>query len=325
MLEHRISVAPMMDRTDRHQRYFLRLISKRAFLYSEMVTAAAVLHGNAERVYGFDVAERPVALQLGGSDPSQLAEAAQRGEDKGYNEINLNVGCPSSRVKQAEFGACLMAKPALVARCVRAMLDSVKVPVTVKTRIGIDAQDSYENLYHFVDTVSDGGCKTFVIHARKALLSGLTPRQNREIPPLRYERVYRIKDDFPNLEIVINGGIVDLDGASHHLNHVDGVMIGREAYSNPYLLSDVDGRFYNDESRILSRQEILEAYKPYIENWTSRGVSLSCLSRHMMGLYKGQPRGKAWRKYLGEFARRPGAGATVIDAALDRMSVLNPS
>ena len=320
MFNHRVCVAPMMDRTDRHERYFLRLISKHTVLYSEMVTARAVLYGDPERVYSFDTAERPVALQLGGSDPMELAEAAGRGEAAGYGEINLNIGCPSSRVRSAHFGACLMAKPALVACCVKEMSASVNVPVTVKTRIGIDDQDSYDDLCRFVDIVAGGGCRTFIIHARKAVLSGLSPKQNRQIPPLKYDRVYRLKSDFPDLEVVINGGIGDLIAAKHHLQYVDGVMIGRAAYNDPYLLSQVDSLFFNDTSAIPSRREVMESYKPYIESCLAKGARLSSLSRHIMGLYRGQPRGKVWRKYLGDFARKPGAGTTIIDAALEHMS-----
>jgi tRNA-dihydrouridine synthase A len=321
MYSHRICVAPMMDRTDRHERYFLRLISKHTALYSEMVTARAVLHGDPERVYSFDHAERPVALQLGGSDPTELGEAAARGEAEGYDEINLNIGCPSSRVHSAQFGACLMGKPGLVARCVKEMSASVNVPVTVKTRIGIDDQDSYDDLYQFVGIVAEAGCKTFIIHARKAILSGLSPKQNRQIPPLRYDRVYRVKSDFPDLEIIINGGIKDLRAAKNHLQYVDGVMIGRAAYNDPYLLSNVDSLFFNDTSAIPSRREVIESYKPYVESCLNEGIRLPSLSRHIMGLFRGQPRGKAWRKYLGDFARRPGAGTTVLDAALEHMSV----
>ena len=244
MVNHRICIAPMMDRTDRHERYFLRLISRRALLYTEMVTSDAVLHGDREGVYGFDSAEHPIALQLGGSDPMALAEAAARGAEAGYDEINLNIGCPSERVSAARFGACLMAHPSLVADCVRAISDAVIIPVTVKTRIGIDDHDSYENLSHFVSKVAEGGCRTFIIHARKAFLSGISPKQNRTIPPLKYEFVYQIKSDFPELEIILNGGVLCLDSAAQHLAHVDGVMIGRAAYKNPYLLADVDGRFF---------------------------------------------------------------------------------
>ena len=317
---HRVCVAPMMDRTDRHERYFLRLISKHTFLYSEMVTSAAVLRGDPARVFEFDNFEQPVALQLGGCDSSELADAAVKGESEGYNEINLNVGCPSSRVQNARFGACLMAQPNLVAECVKDMVGAVSIPVTVKTRIGVDEKDSYEDLYRFVAIVAAAGCKTFFVHARKAILSGLSPKQNREIPPLRYERVYRLKNDFPDLEIIINGGILDLPSAKRHLEFVDGVMIGRAAYQDPYLLSQVDRLFFSEVAEIPTRREVVEAYKPYIEACLAQGVRLSSLSRHIMGLYRGQPRGKAWRKYLADFSQRPGSSVSVIDGALEQMS-----
>ena len=321
MLKHKICVAPMMDRTDRHERYFLRLISKHTFLYSEMVTACAVLRGDPDRVYSFDSSEKPVALQLGGSVPIELAEAAGLGESIGYDEINLNIGCPSSRVRTAEFGACLMAKPDLVGRCVRAMSSTVNVPVTVKMRIGIDNQDSYDHLKRFVRIVADAGCKTFIIHARKAILSGLSPKQNRQVPPLKYDYVYRLKNDFSELEIIINGGIVDLAAAKNHLQHVDGVMIGRAAYHDPYLLAEVDRLFFDDKSVKPSRREIVESYKPYIEGCLNNGMRLPSISRHIMGLFRGEPYGKGWRKHLGDFARKPGANLRVIDEALEQMSV----
>ena len=319
MSRHRVCVAPMMARTDRHERYFLRLISKHTFLYSEMVTAGAVLHGDPARVFAFDNFEQPVALQLGGCDPTELAEASSKGEGEGYNEINLNVGCPSSRVQNAKFGARLMMQPDLVAQCVMEMSAAVSVPVTVKTRIGVDERDSYEDLYRFVAIVADAGCKTFFVHARKALLSGLSPKQNREIPPLKYERVYRLKSDFPELEIVINGGILDLCSAKRHLEFVDGVMIGRAAYQDPYLLSQVDRLFFSEVADVPSRKDLVEAYKPYIEACLDKGVRLSSLSRHMMGLYRGQPRGKAWRKYLSDFSRMPASNVSVIDGALEQV------
>ncbi|MEE2694181.1 MAG: tRNA dihydrouridine(20/20a) synthase DusA [Pseudomonadota bacterium] len=320
MSRHRVCVAPMMARTDRHERYFLRLISRHTFLYTEMVTAAAVMHGDRDRVFAFNKFEQPVALQLGGSDPTELAEASAKGEGEGYNEINLNVGCPSSRVQSAKFGAYLMIQPDLVAECVKAMLSAVSVPVTVKTRIGVDERDSYADLYRFVSIVAEAGCETFFVHARKALLSGLSPKQNREVPPLKYERVYRLKKDFPELEIIINGGILDLCSAKRHLEFVDGVMIGRAAYQDPYLLSQVDRLFFLDAAAIPSRKDLVEAYKPYIETCLDNGVRLSSISRHMMGLYRGQPRGKAWRKYLSDFSRMPGSDVSVIDDALQKMS-----
>ena len=320
MTDHRICVAPMMDRTDRHERYFLRLISRRALLYTEMVTADAVIHGNPERVYKFDPAEHPVALQLGGCEPATLAEAAACGAEMGYDEINLNIGCPSERVRAARFGACLMADPTLVASCVRAMSDAVTIPVTVKTRTGIDDQDSYEGLSDFVRLVSDSGSRTFIIHARKAILSGISPKQNRTVPPLRYELVYRLKNDFPKLDIVLNGGVLNLEAAATHLAHVDGVMIGRAAYKDPYLLAGVDQRFYSDTISPSSRSQVVDSLKPYIAQWLERGIHLSSVTRHIMGLFHGQPRGRLWRRYLGENACRPGANIGVIEAAMAELT-----
>ncbi|HIC71574.1 MAG TPA: tRNA dihydrouridine(20/20a) synthase DusA [Alphaproteobacteria bacterium] len=321
MNNHRICVAPMMDRTDRHERYFLRLISSRALFYTEMVTSDAVLYGNPERVYAFDPAEHPIALQLGGSDLVALAEAAARGAEMGYDEINLNIGCPSKRVSVARFGACLMADPVLVASCTRAMSDAVDIPVTVKTRIGIDDHESYEDLSHFVRIVAEGGCRTFIIHARKAILSGISPKENRTIPPLKYEFVYRLKNDFPELEIVLNGGVLSLEAAAQHLEHVDGVMIGRAAYRDPYLLADVDRRFYCDSSLPRSRHQVIDALKPYIAQRLEKGIHLSCITRHIMGLFHGQPNGRAWRRHLGENACRPGADFAVIDAAMAELII----
>ena len=298
----------------------MRLISRRALLYTEMVTSDAVLRGDRERVCGFDPAEHPIALQLGGSDPVALAEAAARGAELGYDEINLNVGCPSERVSAARFGACLMAHPSLVADCVRAISDAVLIPVTVKTRIGIDDQDSYEGLSRFVRKVSDGGCQTFIIHARKAFLSGISPKKNRTIPPLKYEFVYQIKNEFPELEVVLNGGVLCLDSAAQHLAHVDGVMIGRAAYKNPYLLADVDRRFFCDPSVPRSRDQVVDALKPYIADLLEKGVHLSCITRHIMGLFYGQPRGRLWRRHLSENACRTGADVAVIDAALAELT-----
>ena len=310
-----------MDRTGRHERYFLRLISSRTLFYTEMVTSDAVLYGNPERVYAFDSAEHPIALQLGGSDLVALAEAAARGAEMGYDEINLNIGCPSKRVSVARFGACLMADPVLVASCTRAMSDAVDIPVTVKTRIGIDDHESYEDLSHFVRRVAEGGCRTFIIHARKAILSGISPKENRTIPPLKYEFVYRLKNDFPELEIVLNGGVLSLKAAAQHLEHVDGVMIGRAAYRDPYLLADVDRRFYCDSSLPRSRHQVIDALKPYIAQRLEKGIHLSCITRHIMGLFRGQPNGRAWRRHLGENACRPGADFAVIDAAMAELII----
>ena len=261
-LNRTISIAPMMEWTDRHDRYFLRLISKHAVLYTEMVTTGAILHGDHPRYLRFDSSEHPVAVQLGGSNPAELAECAKICEEFGYDEINLNVGCPSDRVQMGKIGACLMAEPELVAECVGAMNNVVNIPVTVKHRIGIDDFDSYDFLIKFVETVHQGGCDTFIVHARKAILSGLSPKQNREIPPLHYDVVYRLKQDYPHLEVILNGGVTSLEQAELHTKHVDGVMIGREAYHNPYMLSDVDSRFYADNRETLSRKQIVEALIP---------------------------------------------------------------
>jgi tRNA-dihydrouridine synthase A len=310
------SVAPMMDWTDRHCRFFLRLLSKHARLYTEMVTTGAIMHGKAERLLAYDPAEHPIALQLGGSDPADLAASAKVGERFGYDEINLNVGCPSDRVQEGKFGACLMAEPDLVAACVRAMRESVYVPVTVKTRIGIDDKDSYEELTHFIGTVAGAGCGTFIIHARKAWLQGLSPKENRTKPPLRYDVVTRLKTDFPGLQFVLNGGITSLDQAEGHLKQFDGVMLGRAAYENPYLLAQVDSRFFGDTAEIPARAAILEAFKPYVQAELDRGHRLHSITRHILGLFQGVRGGRVWRRYLSENAGRPGAGLEVLDAAL---------
>ncbi|MDD1622786.1 MAG: tRNA dihydrouridine(20/20a) synthase DusA [Methylococcaceae bacterium] len=313
----RFSVAPMLDWSDRHCRYFHRLISNHALLYSEMVTTGAILHGNRERHLQFNREEHPVALQLGGSDPADLALCAKIGEDYGYDEINLNVGCPSDRVQNGRFGACLMAEPELVAECVAAMRQAVKIPVTVKSRIGIDERDSYEELTQFIETVASAGCETFVVHARKAWLSGLSPKQNRDIPPLRYDLVFRLKQDFPMLEIVINGGIVTLDAALELLQGVDGVMLGREIYHNPYLLAEVDARIFDDKHPIKSRREIILAMMPYVEQQLREGVRLSCIARHLLGLFHSVHGARAWRRHISENANKPGADRRVLLDALE--------
>ena len=312
----RFCVAPMMDWTDRHCRYFLRLISAQALLYTEMITAPAVIHGCREKLIGFDPAEQPVALQIGGSDAVDLAKAARIGEDYGYCEINLNVGCPSDRVQSGRFGACLMAEPELVARCVEAMVDEVNIPVTVKCRIGIDDQDSEEALERFVSVVTRSGCETFIVHARKAWLEGLSPKQNRDVPPLDYERVYRLKQAHPELEICINGGIETLDQAEAHLAHADGVMLGRAAYHNPYLLAEVDARFFADNRIAPTREEILERYTAYAERHLKDGIRLHHLTRHILGLYHGQPGARSYRRFLTEQAADHHAGAGVLKDCL---------
>ena len=305
----------MMEWTDRHCRYFLRLLSRRTLLYTEMVTAEAILHGQPERLLQFDPAEHPVALQVGGSDPDRLAAAALIGAEFGYDEINLNVGCPSDRVQSGRFGACLMAEPALVAECIAAMRAKVGVPVTVKCRIGIDDRDAEQSLDRFIDAVAAGGCRTFVVHARKAWLEGLSPKENRDVPPIDYGRVYRVKARRPDLTIIVNGGIDSLDAAADHLAHVDGVMLGRAAYQDPYLLAGVDQMLFGSAAAVSSRLEVLDRFMPYAEAELARGVRLNQMTRHILGLFHGQPRARAFRRYLSETAHLDGAGMEVLEAA----------
>jgi len=312
----RFSIAPMLDWTDRHCRYFHRLISQQALLYTEMVTTGALIHGGHHRFLQFNAAEHPLAFQLGGSNPHDLALCAKMVEDYGYDEVNLNVGCPSDRVQNGRFGACLMAEPELVAECVAAMKQAVSIPVTVKSRIGIDERDSYEELAHFVATVAAAGCETFIIHARKAWLSGLSPKQNRDVPPLRYEVVYQIKQDFPQLNIILNGGINTLEQADEILQQVDGVMVGREAYHNPYLLADVDRRFFGATTEPQSRDKIMQLLIPYIQQQLDEGVRLHSVSRHILGLFHGEPGARGWRRHLSENACKSGADIQVILEAL---------
>jgi tRNA-dihydrouridine synthase A len=306
----------MMDWTDRHCRTFHRIMTARARLYTEMVTADAAIHGDRERLLGFAAAEHPIALQLGGSDPSKLAEAAAIGEAFGYDEINLNVGCPSSRVQEGRFGACLMAEPDLVAACVRAMADRVRIPVTVKCRIGIDAQDSEADLSRFIATVADAGITTFVVHARKAWLDGLSPKENREVPPLDYARVYRLKAARPDLTIVLNGGVETLEASAEHLRHVDGVMVGRAAYQTPYLLADVDGVVFGSDAPALSRGDVLERLLPYVREHLAAGGRLNSVTRHILGIYHGQPRARVFRRHLSEHGVGEGPGIDVLIEAI---------
>lgn len=310
----------MMEWTDRHCRSFLRLISARTFLYTEMVTADAILFGDRLRVLGFNAAEHPVGLQLGGSDPARLAEAARIGADWGYDEINLNIGCPSDRVQSGRFGACLMADPRLVAECVAAMADAVPVPVTVKCRIGIDDQDTEESLDRFVDIVAEAGCRLFIVHARKAWLDGLSPKENRDVPPLDYDRVHRLKARRDDLAIVINGGLTSLPHAAPHLVHVDGAMIGRSAYADPYLLAEVDRTLYGAAELPLSRIEVLDRFIEYVGGELDRGIRLNAMTRHILGLFHGQPRARAFRRHIAEHAHLPGAGIEVLDQARDIVS-----
>jgi tRNA-dihydrouridine synthase A len=314
----------MMDWTDRHCRYFMRLLTRDALLYTEMVSTGALLHGNRVRLLQHDPTEQPLALQLGGSDPAALAQCARLAEAEGYREVNLNVGCPSDRVQNYRIGACLMAEPELVARCIAAMQRAVAIPVTVKCRIGIDTSDSLEALTAFVATVAEaGGCRTFIIHARIALLQGLSPKENREIPPLDYERVYALKQRFPQLEIIINGGITSLRECQSHLQHVDGVMLGREAYHNPWLLKDVDALLYGRPAQALSRTEVLQLFFPYVERQLSEGLALHHMTRHILGLFQGQAGGRRFRRHLSEHAHRSGAGLDVLQAALACVSPLS--
>jgi tRNA-dihydrouridine synthase A len=328
-----LSIAPMMDWTDRHYRFFMRQITKHTLLYTEMVTTGAIIYGDKKRHLDFSAEELPLVLQLGGDDPKALAECAQIAEQYGYSEINLNVGCPSDRVQNGNFGACLMAQPELVAECVHAMKDAVTIPVTVKHRIGIDALDRYEDMASFVSVVSKANADRFSVHARKAWLSGLSPKENRTVPPLRYDDVYRLKREFPELVIEINGGITTLEQTRYHLNFVDGVMIGRAAYENPFLFATVDSQFYSSggqtgcnkglkplvESDLPTRRKVLEQMLPYIEHWTNQDVYLKHISRHMLGLFARKPGAKAWKRYLSENAHKPDAGVKTILEAIKQV------
>ena len=314
-INRKLSVAPMMDHTDRHCRYFLRLITRHTLLYTEMITSTAILHGDRDRLLGYSQREHPLALQLGGSEPAELGQCAAIGEKYGYDEINLNVGCPSDRVQTGDFGACLMARPELVADCIASMQQSTTVPVTVKTRLGIDDRDSYDELKTFINKVSNAGCRTFILHARKAWLHGLSPRENREIPPLKYTTVYRLKTDFPDLEIIINGGFTRFDQILEQFKHVDGVMIGRVACNNPYLLAEADKKIFADENTTASRQQVLSEFMDYLEVQLDQGISLNHMTRHVLGLYYGQPGAGAFRRYISENAHKPGAGTEVLQQA----------
>lgn len=306
----------MMDWTDRHDRYFLRLFSRHARLYTEMVTTGALLHGDVDHHLRFDAAEHPVALQLGGSEPEALAQSAKLGADYGYDEINLNCGCPSPRVQRGAFGACLMQEPALVAESVAAMRAAVEIPVTVKCRIGVDDSEEFDFLAAFTQAVRTAGCRTLIVHARKAWLNGLSPKQNREVPPLRYELVHRLKTEFPDMSIVINGGLRSLEEARAQLVQVDGVMIGREAYENPAMLAQVDSLIFGDEAPPISRAQALRAFLPYVERERAAGTPLPHITRHILGIYRGEPGGKLFRRHLSEQGRRPGAGPELIEEAL---------
>jgi tRNA-dihydrouridine synthase A len=313
---HRVSVAPMMDYTDRHFRYFIRLMSRHARLYTEMLTTGALLHGDPRRFLAFHPAEHPLALQLGGSEPEQLAACMRLAKDYGYDEVNLNAGCPSDRVQQGRFGACLMNEPALVKECVADMTAAAPLPVTVKTRIGVDERDSYPELVDFIGTVAEGGCRSFIIHARKAWLKGLSPKENREIPPLRYDVAAALKRDFPALTVVVNGGVQTLEAMERHLGSFDGVMVGREAVSNPYLFADVDRRFFDPAAPVPSRTEVLQAWMPYLAAQLQEGVPLQRMTRHALGLFHGCPGARQWRRHLSKEGTRLGADLGVLQQAV---------
>ena len=320
MIDRRISVAPMMERTDRHCRYFLRLISRRVLLYTEMLTTGAILHGDTDRLLRFDASEHPIALQLGGSDPGELAACAGIAEARGYDEVNLNVGCPSARVRTGRFGACLMATPDLVARCVGAMRRATELPVTVKCRIGIDDRDSYDDLKTFVETVAAAGCVTFIVHARKAWLTGLSPKENRDVPPLRYDLIYRLKREFPRLCVVVNGGVKTPAQVRTHLASVDGVMIGREAYQNPYLLATVERQVLGAADPLPARHQIVAGFLPYVRRQLAEDVPLHRMTRHILGLFQGLQGARAWRRFLSENAYKDGADGTVVEEAAAKVA-----
>jgi tRNA-dihydrouridine synthase A len=307
-----LSIAPMMDRTDRHYRFFMRQITRRTLLYTEMITTGALLHGNRDKLLGFTEIEKPLALQLGGDDSAQLADCARLAEAWGYDEVNLNVGCPSDRVQNGRFGACLMARPGHVADCVAAMRHATKLPVTVKHRIGIDHLDRYEDLAHFVETVAQTGCDHFIVHARIAVLHGLSPRENRTVPPLRYDDVYRLKADFPHLVIVINGGITSLVQTCRHLAEVDGVMMGRAAYDHPFLFAAADRQVFGDSFTSPTRRQVLEGMLAYLDVWDACGLSASQSLRHLLGLFAHQRVAKMWKRFLSAHIRPTTQAASVL-------------
>ena len=322
LLDRRFTLAPMMEWSTSDCRTFWRLLTKKAVLYSEMVTTGALLHGDKARFLDYNACEHPLALQLGGSNPRDLAECSKIAEDWGYDEVNLNCGCPSDRVQNGMIGACLMAEPDLVAECIAAMQNAVKIPVTIKHRIGIDDMEDYEGMVKFVCTIAATGCTTFIVHARKAWLKGLSPKENREIPPLQYEKVYRLKQEFPHLEIIINGGITTLEQSKQLLEHVDGVMVGREAYANPYLLAEDDQAIYGVSHPPASREDVMEGFMDYCREQLSRGTRLNHLTRHILGLYQGLPGARQFRRILSEQAHKPDAGLEVIRRAIEVLNEL---
>ena len=318
-MNRKVCVAPMMDCTDRHERFFLRLISKNVLLYTEMIVSEAISRGDKKKLLSFNLNEKPLALQVGGSSPTLLAEAAKTGEDFGYDEINLNLGCPSKKVEKNKFGACLMKEPNLVADCLNKMQSVCKLPITVKTRIGYDDVEDYENLYKFIEILKKTGIKTFIIHARKAILGKFTPKQNLNIPPLKYDVVYRLKKDFPKEEIIINGGITSTEQIKEHLKMVDGVMMGRSIYQSPYLLADIEREIFNNEN-ILSRQEVMENLVPYVKEETKKGTRLNQIMRHTLGLFHGQAGSSFWKRYLSENMCVRDADVKKIDHIMDKIT-----
>ena len=316
-LDRRFTLAPMMEWSTSDCRTFWRILTKKAVLYTEMVTTGALLHGDKARFLDFNACEHPLALQLGGSNPQALAECARIAEGWGYNEVNLNCGCPSDRVQNGMIGACLMAEPELVADCIATMQNAVKIPITVKHRIGIDDMEDYAGLLKFVSTIAATGCDTFIVHARKAWLKGLSPKENREVPPLQYDKVYQLKQDFPHINIIINGGITTLEQSQALLDQVDGVMVGREAYSNPYLLAQVDQKIYGIDAPIISRDQVMQEFMEYCKTQLALGVRLNHLSRHILGLYQGLPGARQFRRVISEQAHKPGAGIEVLERALE--------
>jgi len=319
-MNRKVSVAPMMDCTDKHERYFLRLISKNVLLYTEMIVSEAIDRGDKKKLLSFNLKEKPVALQLGGSSPKLLSQASKIGEEFGYDEINLNLGCPSKKVQKNKFGACLIKEPNLVAECLSKMQSSTNLPVTVKTRIGYDDVEDYENLYNFINLLKSTGIKTFIIHARKAMLGKFTPKQNLNIPPLKYEMVYKLKEDFKDLEIVINGGITSVDQIKNHLNKTDGVMIGRSVYHSPYLLADIENEIFNNQE-ILSRQEVLEKLVPYVKEEIKKGARMNQIMRHTLGLFHGQTGSSFWKRYLSENMCVRDADVKKIDHIMDKVKL----
>ncbi len=315
MFEYPVSIAPMMQRTDRHYRFFMRQLTEHTLLYTEMLTTGAIIHGDRQRLLGFHECEHPIALQVGGCDPEDLAECARIAQDWGYDEVNLNIGCPSNRVQQARMGACLMKTPEDVARAVEAMGRAVDIEVTVKHRIGVDDLDGYDDMLHFVDTVAEAGCRRFTVHARKAWLEGLDPKQNRNVPPLRHHEIHRLKRERPKLVIETNGGIDSLDEADEHLEHVDAVMIGRAAYDDPFIFADVDRRFYGDDRPTPSRFDVVDALCEYTAPFVEEGLKLSAMTRHYLQLFRGQPGASAWRRHLSENAYKDDAGPHTLREA----------